>query len=150
MNKKMVWAALAAMWLGACASGPDDETLASNMLDKAREAMEKKDYAAARDSIQNMRMLYPKAIQARGAGILLLDSVELISAREELKPIGPELEAARAARNELMEKPHYKKDPLYHEQNRKVFAMEQLYDSIATKVTFFEKKLVLDKEKLKQ
>lgn len=147
MMKKILFAAALPLMLAACSKTPDAEKMAGKLVDQARELMMNKEYNAARDTIKSMREQYPTALVARGAAILLLDSVELLSAREELEPIGPALEAERATLQELMQDEHYKKNPAYYEQNRQVFAMEQLYDSIATKVKFFERKIAEDKKK---
>ncbi len=148
MMKKMSFAAiLMAMLCAACSSKPDPEQLAGEMIAKARTDLQNKQYDAARDSIKSMRVKYPTAIAARRDGILLLDSVELFQTREELEPLGPELDAERVVLKGMMEKPHYKKNPDYFAQNRKVFAMEQRYDSVAAKVKFFEKKIEIDKSK---
>ena len=146
MKKELFSAALATILLASCNSKPTPDQLALEMILSARTALSQHDYQSAKDSILSMREKYPTAIKARRQGILLLDSVELAKAREELAPIGPQVDEARTALKVLMEKPHYKKDPAYHEQNRAVFHLEQLYDSLATKVKFFERKLLEDQK----
>lgn len=146
MKTKILFVALATLLLTSCSHKPDANRLALDMIQQARTALSRQDYSAAKDSILSMREKYPTAIEARRQGILLLDSVELAKAREELAPIGPQVDEARAALQVLMQKPHYKKNAEYHEQNRVVFHLEQQYDSLATKVKFFERKLLEDQK----
>ncbi len=54
------------------------------MLQKSRQHLADERYDAARDSILSMRRLYPTAVQARAQGILLLDSIEMLAARDSM------------------------------------------------------------------
>ncbi len=63
------------------------------MLDDARFALRYQHYSEARDTIFSLRKRFPTAIEARRQGILLLDSIELMAARDSLsKAEGPEWE----------------------------------------------------------
>lgn len=54
------------------------------MLRKSRCLLVDERYDAARDSILSMRRRYPTALQARAQGILLLDSIEMLAARDSM------------------------------------------------------------------
>lgn len=61
---------------------PDEE--AGTILQKSRQHLEEGQYDAARDSIMNLRQRYPAAIQTRAKALLLLDSVEMMAARDSM------------------------------------------------------------------
>ena len=56
-------------------------------LTTAREALEKKEFSAAREAIDKMRKDFPLAMNAREEGILLLDSINLFEADAMLKKV---------------------------------------------------------------
>ncbi len=70
--------------LVACQGRQDDNAPAFAMIAQSRMHLAAQDYEAARNSILGMRKKYPAAIQARAAGLLLLDSIELAAARDSL------------------------------------------------------------------
>lgn len=79
--------------LSACDKQSDIDRAAGRMLGDARFALRYGHYDEARDTILAMRKRYPTALQARGQGILLLDSIELTAARDSLQRAeGPEWE----------------------------------------------------------
>ena len=70
----------------SCASSPTTpETAASAMLKKSRLHLQDGRYDAARDSILSMREKYPTALESRAQGILLLDSIEMLAARDSME-----------------------------------------------------------------
>lgn len=54
------------------------------MLEKSRQHLQDCRYDAARDSILSMRRQYPTALQSRAQGILLLDSIEMLAAKDSM------------------------------------------------------------------
>lgn len=54
------------------------------MLEKSRQHLQDGRYNAARDSILSMRRQYPTALQSRAQGILLLDSIEMLAAKDSM------------------------------------------------------------------
>lgn len=74
----------ASVVLVACQGRQDDNAPAFAMIAQSRMYLAAQDYEAARNSILGMRKKYPAAIQARAAGLLLLDSIELAAARDSL------------------------------------------------------------------
>ena len=76
---------LIAIICASCASSPrPPETEASAMLKKSRLHLQDGRYDAARDSILSMREKYPTALKSRAQGILLLDSIEMLAARDSM------------------------------------------------------------------
>ena len=76
---------LIAIICASCASSPiNPETEASAMLKKSRQHLQDGRYDAARDSILSMREKYPTALKSRAQGILLLDSIEMLAARDSM------------------------------------------------------------------
>lgn len=70
--------------LVACQGRQDDNAPAFAMIAQSRMHLAAQDYEVARNSILGMRKKYPAAIQARAAGLLLLDSIELAAACDSL------------------------------------------------------------------
>lgn len=60
------------------------ESAAAAMLDKSLQLLQEGNYNAARDSILSMRHKHPYAIDSRTKGILLLDSIEMLAARDSM------------------------------------------------------------------
>ena len=76
---------LIAIICASCASSPiTPEAEASAMLKKSRLHLQDGRYDAARDSILSMREKYPTALKSRAQGILLLDSIEMLAARDSM------------------------------------------------------------------
>lgn len=70
------------MCISCATESPEKE--ASAMLEKSRQHLLDERYDAARDSILSMRKKYPNALACRRQGILLLDSIEMIAARDSM------------------------------------------------------------------
>ena len=62
---------------------PDPEQQGQQMLTEVRQLYADGNYAAARDSILSLRQRFPMALEARRQAILLLDSVELMDAKQQ-------------------------------------------------------------------
>lgn len=76
---------LLALICASCATAPTTpEAGASAMLEKSRQHLQDDRYDAARDSILSMRRQYPTALQSRAQGILLLDSIEMLAAKDSM------------------------------------------------------------------
>lgn len=78
---------LALVMTTACSSPSQqeiDDREGARQLQDARNALNLKQYDAARDTIMALRRNHPLALQARKQAILLLDSVELFAARDSL------------------------------------------------------------------
>ncbi|MDE5561204.1 MAG: hypothetical protein K2J00_05300 [Bacteroidaceae bacterium] len=69
--------------MSAC-GGFSVEEQASKVLERARLHLTDGRYDAARDSILSMRRRFPTALETRAQGILLLDSVEMVAARDSM------------------------------------------------------------------
>ena len=82
---KKVFLGLVVLGLTACSSGNKEEQQASRMLDDARFALRHGHFNEARDSILSMRHKHPTALEARRQAILLLDSVEMVAAKDSLQ-----------------------------------------------------------------
>lgn len=93
MIRKSFILLLALIALSACNRQSDIDRAAFSMLGDARFALRYQHYSEARDSIFSLRRRYPTAIEARRQAILLLDSIELMAARDSLQHAeGPEWE----------------------------------------------------------
>ena len=62
-----------------------------NCLKEARNALSNKKYDIARESIEKMRKDFPLALNAREEGILLLDSVNLFEAENQIKIVNQQI-----------------------------------------------------------
>lgn len=70
--------------LASCGTKESPETAASVMLDKSKSLLQDGNYDAARDTILSMRKKHPAAVDTRARGILLLDSIEMLAARDSM------------------------------------------------------------------
>lgn len=111
------------------------ERLAARTLVAARSALMNCSYDEARDSIMSLRKNSPLAFETRKKAILLLDSIELLAARDSLEALPPSVrqlhittpttdDAIQIAKGNL---------PLVDE-----------YERLLVKVQFFERKLLED------
>lgn len=112
------------------------ERLGAEKLVAARQALVSGNYDEARDSIMSLRKNTPLAFEARKQAILLLDSIELLAARDSLEALPPSIrqlhittpttdDAIQIAKGNL---------PLVDE-----------YERLLVKVQFFERKLLEDR-----
>lgn len=84
MKKTMLTICCCAALLAAACAGDNAEEQGARMLRQSREALARKSYSEARDTIMALRRRYPTAIEARRQAILLLDSVEMEAALDSL------------------------------------------------------------------
>lgn len=80
--KKIIGIACMACLLGAC--GNSDEKKAQTFLQAAESAWQAGDYNSAKLQIDSVRILYPKAFEARKQGVKLMQKVELDEQRKSL------------------------------------------------------------------
>lgn len=92
MKRGIILFALFCGMLTAC-NAPEDksEELGQAYLQKARVALRDKNFNSAKQFIKEMRDSVPLAIEARKSGILLMDSIELHIAQEELNVLNQQL-----------------------------------------------------------
>ena len=93
----------------------------SVLLSEARTLCQAGRYDAARDTIQSLRRTCPLAIEARKQAILLMDSVEMLSAQDSLATLPERMDTALAG-----------------------YAAE--YERLSLKAQFFQRKLEHDKK----
>lgn len=80
--KKLLFIFAIGLTFTACFSGNEAEKKGAHSLMMARQHLAEKNYNAARDSILSLRQHNPTALQARAAAILLLDSIEMLAAKD--------------------------------------------------------------------
>lgn len=92
MKKFIAFLAILCGLLTSCdITDKDYEAMGSVYLQKARTALMNKQFNQAKQAIKEMRDSVPLAIESRKTGILLMDSIELCMAQEELKAINQQL-----------------------------------------------------------
>lgn len=110
---------------------PDVESMGQLWVSKARFAMQKGDWTTARTMIDSLRTQTPTAFNAREDGILLLDSIELLAAKQIVDSL---------QRNPLL-------------RSTDIFVQDSLsteLDRAQAKVHFFEKKIAVDQQRKQQ
>lgn len=107
------------------------EVLGAESISKARALLAQGNFTAARDTILQMRVNYPLALNAREEGILLMDSIDMGEAQTQLASIDTQLHAADTA-GALRD------------------SLQQVYEDLHQKVKFFQRKLRYDKEKARK
>lgn len=123
----------------ACTTKPErqqsaDEVEGARLLVDARRELSAKHYDSARDSIISLRQHYPLAMDARKQAILLLDSIELLAARDSFDALN------RLAQQQYMQSLDNPDAPLQLDSATYVDEHERL----DIKVQFFERKLEED------
>lgn len=109
--KKLIILACATMLLAAC--GNDVEKKAGEKLAAARTAFADGNYNEAKLQIDSIKILYPKAFEARKEGIKLLQQVELKEQSESLVYLDSLLESKQKELEEIKGKYTFEKDPEY-------------------------------------
>ena len=136
MNKANTFIAVLTCALALTSCGNDKKTTVDieqqgqQWLSRAREALADSNIVKARAAIDSLRTRCAEAFDAREQGIMLLDSIELAEARREL--IVAEKSAARP--------------------NLDIYARDSAdvnLDRARTKVRFYERKLLHDRENTK-
>ena len=103
-----------------------DESAGQQALMRARDQLEAHDYEGARATLRAMRHAHPLALTARENGILLMDSIDLVAAREAI------LQAERSA----------SADTASHTAQRVVNNRQRM--ELYRRLRFFERKLQHD------
>lgn len=109
--KKLIILACTTMLLAAC--GNDVEKKAAEKLAAARTAFGQGDYNEAKLQIDSIKVLYPKAFEARKEGIKLLQQVELKEHSESLAYLDGILQSKQQELEEIKGKYTLEKDPEY-------------------------------------
>lgn len=134
--------------ISACHQAPPDgEEEACRMLDEARQLMNRQEYGAARDSVLVMRKRFPMAFKARTAGIVVMDSIELLEAQDSLAIIDGMLQKEQALLEEMEAEKSRKDYDERTQQKVKVFGLRQYLDEMGAKVKFYLRKIEIDKNR---
>lgn len=115
------------------------------LLHAARTLMSEKSYDAARDSVLRLRRQFPKAFEARTAGIIVTDSIELLEAQDSLMVLDSILQTEKAYFGTLQKRNNRGNNAEYYTQRTKVFHLEQQHDEVCAKIKFYMRKIELDK-----
>ena len=108
--KKVILLTCLCCTLFAC---EDIEKKAGEKLQAAREAFEQGDYSEAKIQIDSIKILYPKAFEARRAGIGLMQEVELQEQERSLVYLDSMLQAKQKEFNAVKSKFTFEKDAEY-------------------------------------
>ncbi len=99
--KYLVWILLAAM-LVACSD--DKQKAAEQMLQKAGQQFEQKQYDRALITIDSLRKVYPGAIETRKQALILQQNIELKRSQEELAVVDSLLQVMKSDYETLKQK----------------------------------------------
>lgn len=131
--KKLIPVIIAILF-AACAESDQQrqERIAAQTLSAARSALQSANYDQARDSIISLRRNTPLAFEARRQAILLLDSIELLAARDSLDALPPSVRQMHISSPTTQDAIDIAKGnlPLVDE-----------YERLLVKVQFYERKL---------
>lgn len=118
------------------------------MLAEARALLQQKQYDAARDTIESMRRTWPKAFQARTAGIVVMDSIELCEAQDSLAFLDERLHKEQEVFARLQQEESGSRTQAYYDQKNRVFRLQQHVDEMCVKVKFYLRKIDIDSKEL--
>lgn len=141
---------LLTLCLCACSIGNeriDPEKEAERLLNVARQLMVEAKYANAKDTILYIRKELPTALKARAAGIIVLDSIELLEAQDSLAILYSVLQSEEDFMNRLEAENPNVRSAAFYKQRTKVFYQKQHLDEMNAKVKFFLRKIEIDKRK---
>ena len=113
MMKKLIIFFCGTLALTACGNGIEKK--ANEKLTIARAAYERGDYEEAKTQIDSIKILYPKAFEARKAGQELMLDVELKAQQEILAFLDSALQAKQAAFDAIKGKYTLEKDAEYQQ-----------------------------------
>ena len=99
--KHLVWILLAAM-LVACSD--EKQKAAEQMLQKAGQQFEQKQYDRALITIDSLRKVYPGAIETRKQALILQQNIELKRSQEELAVVDSLLQVVKSDYETLKQK----------------------------------------------
>lgn len=145
--RKTFYALLLPFLLCSCSNKDKDEEIeahASRMVNAARDLMLQGNYPAAKDSILTMRERYPKAFKARATGIVVIDSIELLAAKDTLALMDSALKQAQDSLAILETQKRRGHNAAYYKQRTHVFHLKQHFDEIEAKVKFYLRKIEID------
>lgn len=101
------------------------EAEGQTILAKSRDALARQDYETARREVGQLRTRCKLAYDARNAGILLLDSIEIADAQSRLAEVRLQIEhtetpsdSLQALQEELSMRVNFFKRKLTHDKNR--------------------------------
>lgn len=111
------------------------QRIGAEILSSARQALMARNYDEARDSVMSLRKNTPLAFDARKQAILLLDSIELLAARDSLDALPPSVRQLHITTPTTQDAIDIAKGnlPLVDE-----------YERLLVKVQFYERKLLED------
>lgn len=112
MKKIGLWA-LSLLLLTACNDG--GEKKAQLHLQAAQEALQKNEFAKAKHQIDSIKILYPKAFEARKQGIALMQQVELKEQQRSLVYLDSMLQQKQKEFDSIRDKFVLEKDTAYQE-----------------------------------
>lgn len=112
MKKLLILPLVAALLIGC---GDNGEQKAAQRLDTARQAMNAGNYSAAKIEIDSVKILYPKAFEARKAGIRLMQEVELAEQVRTLAYLDSTLQARHEAFEAIKSRFVLEKDAEYQD-----------------------------------
>lgn len=139
--------ALFCLLAAACSSEKKDPNReAAPMLESARVLMNGKNYQAAKDSVLSLRKKYPTAFEARRQGILVMDSIELLQARDSLALLDSIFQIENRKLEEISRQNNRGQNSPYYDQKNKVFYLRQSMDEMGAKVKFFLRKIEEDQK----
>lgn len=139
--------ALFCLLAAACSSEKKDPNReAAPMLESARVLMNGKNYQAAKDSVLSLRKKYPTAFEARRQGILVMDSIELLQARDSLALLDSIFQRENRKLEEISRQNNRGQNSPYYDQKNKVFYLRQSMDEMGAKVKFFLRKIEEDQK----
>ena len=111
--KKLSYLIVLALALASC--GENIEKKASMKLQLATEALERNNFAEAKLQIDSIKILYPKAFDARKQGIQLMKQVELREQEQSLLYLDSILNEKQAAFEAIKDRFVLEKDPQYQD-----------------------------------
>jgi hypothetical protein len=101
------------------------EALGQAYLSEARTCMARKDFAAARAAVDSMRTNCRRALTARAAGILVMDSISLLEAEEEMIRLSERMKietdsihVLKARFDEMFTKAEFYRRKIEHDKNQ--------------------------------
>ena len=113
MMKKLIIFFCGTLALTACGNGIEKK--ANEKLTVARAAYERGDYEEAKTQIDSIKILYPKAFEARKAGQELMLDVELKAQQKILAYLDSALQSKQEAFDAIKDKYTLEKDAEYHQ-----------------------------------
>lgn len=111
--KKLIAGLCAALVLASC--GNDAEKKANERLNTARAAFEQGDYNEAKLQIDSIKVLYPKAFDARREGIRLIQQIELKEQQQSLVYLDSVLQVKQKEFESIKNKYVLEKDTEYQQ-----------------------------------